>query len=382
MIPLNSHPRPFAFRRNRRALRGAAATAAVAAVAFGAVACSDDAAKTEASGSVTLTNCGEEVTYPATAKKLMINDGNIISLALAVGAENEIAAVSSVNRDIPILTAAYGDAIKSKEQVSAEYPNLEEVLAAEPDVFIAGWGYGFGEDKGLTPESLKEHSIGSYILTESCRQADTEGAAQDGSGDPGHKRGVVDPWEAIRIDLRNVAKLTGHEDNADKVISDIDARLKKLDAAPKAEKKPVGFVFDSAGDAPFTSGAFGAPQGILDKAGATNGTESIKDTWITTTWEHIAEMQPDFIALVEYPGQSFEEKIKALRTNPATKDLPAVKENRFVNLPYAMWTESPLNVDAAEHVRKALERFGLVPNSEVSTQLDFPKDLPGAEYFQ
>nr|WP_120491383.1 ABC transporter substrate-binding protein [Corynebacterium lactis] len=365
-----------------RTFRAAAATVAVAALSFTAVACSSEDAKTEASAGVTLTNCGEEVTYPATAKKMVINDGNIISLALAAGAADQISAVSSVNRDLPILSSAYGDAINQKTQISKEYPNLEEVLAAEPDVFIAGWGYGFGEDKGLTPDALKEHGIGSYILTESCRQADNEGAAQNGNGDPGHKRGVVDPWEAIRIDLRNIAKLTGNEGTADKVVADIDARLEKLQAAPQAGKKPVGFVFDSAGDAPFTSGAFGAPQGILDKAGAVNGTESIKDTWTTTTWENIAQMQPDFITLVEYPGQSFEEKIKALRTNPATKDLPAVKENRFINLPYAMWTESPLNVDAAEHVRKGLERFGLVPASDIEAKLSLPKDLPGAKYFR
>lgn len=93
-------------------------------------------------------------------------------------------------------------------------------------------------------------------------------------------------------------------------------------------------------------------------------------------------MNPDFIALVDYPGQTFEEKIKVLRTNPATKDLEAVKENRFINLPIALWTESPLNVDAAEYVRKALEEYGLVPASEVTTKMELPSELPGQEYLQ
>lgn len=380
----------FASRRHlaHRSVRRAAGLAAVAALSLSLVACSDDSPTAESSGSLTLTNCGEEVSYPAQAKKMLINDGNIISLALAVGAEDQIGAVSSVGRDIPILTAAYGDAISDKQQIAEEYPNLEEVLAAEPDVFVAGWGYGFGEDKGITPEKLAEHEINSYILTESCRQAGGEGSGAEntnGAGDPGNKRGVVDPWEAVRTDLTNIAKLTGHEDNGEKVVADIDARLKKLEAAPGVEEgkdKPVGLVFDSAGDAPFTSGSFGAPQGILDKAGARSATEDIKDTWTTTTWEHIVQAQPDFIALVEYPGQSFEEKIQILRTNPATKDLPAVKENRFINLPYAMWTESPLNVDAAEHVRKALEGFGLLPESDVTANLKLPKEVPGTEFFQ
>ena len=82
---------------------------------------------------------------------------------------------------------------------------------------------------------------------------------------------------------------------------------------------------------------------------------------------------------MEYPGQSYQEKIDALKAHPATKDLPAVQEERFVNLPYAMWTESPLNIDAAEYLRKAFEKHGLAPASDVSTHLEMPADLPGRD---
>ncbi|MDO5029370.1 MAG: ABC transporter substrate-binding protein [Corynebacterium sp.] len=365
----------------RRLLRHAAAATTVAALTVGATACTDQDDPQASSTSITLTNCGEEVNYAGTAQKLLINDSNLVSMALAVGAADQIAAVSSVNTQMPVLEAAYGDAITKISEISKEYPSLEQVIAAEPDVMLAGWGYGFSEDRGITPESLREYQIGAYTLTESCRTGASNANAKTDSGDPEHIRGVVNPWEAVRIDVANIAKLTGHEENGRQVVSDIDARLKKLDQAPKENRKPVGLVFDSAADAPLTSGAFGAPQGILDKAGATHATESIKDTWTTTSWEHVAETEPDFIALVEYPGQSFEEKIRTLRTNPATKDLRAVKEERFINLPYVMWTESPLNVDAAEHVRKALEKFGLQPESEITTSMNLPADLPGREYF-
>lgn len=364
----------------RRPLRAAVAGIAVAALTYGATACSSQEGTQASSSSITLTNCGEEVTYPGVAKKLLVNDGNIASLALAVGAVDEISAVSYMSSHLPVLTAAYGDEIAKKPEVAKEYPNLEQVIAAEPDLMLAGWGYGFGEDKGITPESLSEHGIGAYVLTESCRSGTNSSAGEGGSGDPGHTRGLVDPWEAVKTDLKNIATLTGHDGQVDKVIADIEDRLQSLNDAPKAVKKPVGFVFDVSGNAPFTSGAFGAPQGIMDKAGAKNAAESIQDTWTTTSWEHVAEMNPDFIALVDYPGQTFEEKIKILRSNPATKDLTAVKESRFINLPYVMWTESPMNVDAAEYVRKALEEYGLQPASEVTTKMELPPEVPGQEY--
>ena len=114
-------------------------------------------------------------------------------------------------------------------------------------------------------------------------------------------------------------------------------------------------------------------------AGGTNATADIEDTWTNVNWERLATANPDVIALVEYPGQSYQEKIDALKSHPATKDLTAVKEERFVNLPYAMWTESPLNIDAAEYLRKAFEKHGLAPASDVSTHLEMPADLPGRD---
>ena len=319
------------------------------------------------SGQVTVTNCGKELTLPSQAKKMYVNDGNIIALALAAGGAKEITAVSSMGRDVPILKAKYGaETIDGLNDVSKEYPTLESVLANTPDLMVAGWNYGFSEEK-ITPDILSEKGIPSYVLTESCRQGDTT------------KRGIVDPWEAVRTDITNLGTITGHSDVATAAVDDMDTRLKAVQGAAQPEKKPVVFVFDSVKDNVFTSGKYGAPQAIIEAAGGTNATADVEDTWTTVNWERLATANPDVIALVEYPGQSYQEKIDALKTHPATKDLPAVQEERFVNLPYAMWTESPLNIDAAEYLRKAFEKHGLAPASDVSTHLEMPADLPGRD---
>ena len=193
------------------------------------------------------------------------------------------------------------------------------------------------------------------------------------------KRGIVDPWEAVRTDITNLGTITGHSDVAKAAVEDMDTRLKAVQGAAQPEKKPVVFLFDSAKDNVFTSGKYGAPQAIIEAAGGTNATADIEDTWTNVNWERLATANPDVIALVEYPGQSYQEKIDALKSHPATKDLTAVKEERFVNLPYAMWTESPINIDAAEYLRKAFEKHGLAPASDVSTHLEMPADLPGRD---
>lgn len=88
------------------------------------------------------------------------------------------------------------------------------------------------------------------------------------------------------------------------------------------------------------------------------------------SWERISIADPDLIAFVDYPGQSVEEKIAALRSNPASRNLKAVRENRFINFPYAMWVSSPLNIDAAETLRSVLERHDLAPASGTVPRLD------------
>lgn len=342
---------------------------AIGIVALMVTGCSTtEPAATDSSG-ITIENCGTEVTYES-AQNLFINDGNIISIALAAGARDNIKWVSSIQRDMDILTAKYGSDVKNIEEVAKEYPSLEEVVSKQPDIYVAGWNYGFNEGKNLTPDTLKEQGIASYILTESCRQEGTD------------KRGIVDPWKAVEIDLKNMGELTANQDTAAAVIKDQNKRLAALEAAPKPKEQPVAFVFDSASDTIFTSGSFGAPQAILDAAGAKNATSDINDTWTKVGWEHLTASSPDVFVFVEYPGQEFEEKVKILKEHPTTKDLPAVKNNRFINLPYAMWCSSPLNIDAAEHVRSGMENFGLVPKSDIKPQLKLPESVPGQDYFQ
>lgn len=303
----------------------------------------------DAAGTVRVTNCGETVAFPAPAKRLFVNDSNLVSMVLALGAEDQVAAVTSIGRDEKVLTEHYGSAVAELDQVGDDYPGLETVIAAKPDVMVAGWNYGYDETKQLTPESLAGRDIAAYVLTESCRRAGSSA------------RGIVDPWTALRDDLTNLGAITGRAEKAAEVVADLDERLAALESAPRAGKRPVLFVFDSGEKAVFTSGAFGAPQAIIEAGGGRNAMADLQDTWTEVSWERLAASKPDAFVFVDYPGQSFAQKVAVLKANPATRDLPAVREGRFLNLPYAMWTSGPLNIDAAEAVRASLEEWGLAP---------------------
>lgn len=327
-------------------------------------------AATENTG-VTITNCGKAVTYTS-PQKWFVNDVTLLSTVLAIGAQDKIRWTTSVQRDLAALQDIY-PAAKSptwKDEGSG-YPALETLVAASPDIYIAGWNYGLSETKNLTPTTLAEHNIQTYLLTESCRPEETNS-----------QRGIVDPWDAINIDLENLGTLAGTQQQAAEIIADINDRRTALTAAPQATKKPVVFVYDSGTEALFTSGKFGGPQAVITAAGGQNATADLENTWTTVSWEKVAASSPDVFVFVDYEGQTMAEKIAQLEQNPATKDLPAVKEHRYVNLPYVYWTSNPLNIDAAEQLRKALENFGLVPTSSITPKHQLGNQIDGQNFWQ
>ncbi|PZG07299.1 ABC transporter substrate-binding protein [Nonomuraea aridisoli] len=331
---------------------------ATAAAAVSLAACGTTAAARPDAAAVTVANCGEPARFPSPARRLFVNDGNMIAMALAIGAEDQVAAVSSLQRDAGTLRRHYGDVVDRLNVVAPGYPSRETVLAQRPDVMVAGWNYGYSEETRLTPDSLRERGIAPYVLTESCRQ----------SG--GGRRGIVEPWQALRDDLANLGTITGRTGQARQVVDDLDRRLTALRNAPRPGRRPTVFLFDSASDTVFSSGRFGAPQAIIDSAGGRNAIEDVDDSWTTVSWERVVAAEPDAFVFVDYPPQTFEQKVRLLTSRAGIKDLPAVAERRFLNLPYALWTSSPLNIDAAEQIRKALERWRLVPESTITPPFD------------
>lgn len=347
------------------AVRPVSALAAVAVLAL-TTSCGAGPATGPAAGSpgatgasLVLENCGEERAYPDPAERLYVYDGGMIAMVLAVGAADAVAGISGLQDDAEALARVYGEDVVADLPVASEdRPTVENVLLQRPDLMVAGWSYGWDEDAGLTPDGLAERGIAAWTLTESCRQSD------------GESRGVVDPWTALSTDLTALGRLTGHEDDAAARVADVEERLAALEQAPRAAETPTVFLFDSGTTSPFTSGSYGGPQGVIDAAGARNATEDVADTWTTVSWERVAAARPDYIAFVDYPGQSLEQKVDVLRANPATRDLPAVREERFLDLPYAAWVSSPLNIDAAEQLRAALEEVDLLPDSGIEPAHD------------
>ncbi|MGV0601471.1 iron transporter, partial [Mycolicibacterium pulveris] len=169
-----------------------------------------------ATDTVTVTNCGEEVSFEQPLERLFVNDGGMIAIALAAGAREQMVAVSSMARDVDVLRLEFGSQVDGLNEVAPAQPTLENIVGAKPQVLYAGYNYGMGEERGITPEILAGHGIAVYQLSEACRQVEGQSV-----------RGTMDPWVALDTDLRNIGAITGNAAQGTQAADDIAARLER-----------------------------------------------------------------------------------------------------------------------------------------------------------
>ena len=89
---------------------------------------------------------------------------------------------------------------------------------------------------------------------------------------------------------------------------------------------------------------------IMGAAGLTNVFQDVHDTWTSVGWESVIEANPSVIVLVDASWNTAASKITNLESNPATQELDAVKNKRYVILPFASTEAGIRNVEAAASI--------------------------------
>lgn len=283
---------------------------------------------------VTVENCGESTTYTKPPERAVANDINMTEVMLALGLEDRMAGIAGVEDKGGILSE-YQEAFDKVPKISDEYlPGREALLGVEADFVFAGWNYGFSEENGITPESLKELGINSYAIRESC--------IKQGSRPP---ISIQDTYE----DILNIGRIFGVEDRAQELVEGYEEQVAQVEARLPSDQDSLRvFVYDSGEDAPFTAGGEAIPNELINLAGGVNIFEDVNDSWTTVGWEEVVERDPEFIVIVDYGTPSAEGKIDYLMNNPALAEVDAIRNRRFVVLPYAAATPGVRNAAAVE----------------------------------
>ncbi|MET9631761.1 ABC transporter substrate-binding protein [Lentzea sp. NPDC006480] len=305
------------------------------------------AQNTSASDPVTITNCGQQVTFDKVPSKVVTNDTGITELMFALGLSSHMAGyVVDGDNTADLQTSPWKSDFDSTKKL-ADKISKEVVQGANADLVLAGWNYGFSESSGFTPDALKQLGIGTYQLTEACRNG------------VGKQRGIMPALDALYTDLRNLGQIFRVEAKAEELIKDYQQQIADAGKLMAGRPRPKVFLYDSGQDQPFTSGKNAAPQDVISKAGGDNIFGDLDDSWTTVNWETVVQRDPDVVLIVDYAdgeANTPAQKQAFLEGFAPLANSPAVRNKRFFALPYAALVESPRNPASVEAFAKYLSQ--------------------------
>ena len=308
----------------------AAATMALVGVAFTGT----------ASAEITVDNCGKPLTFDKTPERLIVHDMNMTEMAFALGLQDKIVGLTGITgwyKTSPDFDEQRGDI----PELAPKYPTMENLVAASPDLFFAGWYYGMKPGGDVTPDTLAPMGIKTMVLTESCVHL--------------NKDRPVASMNLLFDDMKRLGTVMGVSAKAEELVAGWEAQLSDIEAKTADKAKPRVFLLDGPADAPFTAGKFAIPDAMIAAAGGTNVTNDLDTSWGKTSWEAVAASNPEFLVLLDYQtGNGAEDTFKFLQEHPVMSGTNAVKNKRWIGLRYEELTPGPANIDAIEKMAKAM----------------------------
>jgi iron complex transport system substrate-binding protein len=84
----------------------------------------------------------------------------------------------------------------------------------------------------------------------------------------------------------------------------------------------------------------------MEALGLENIFGDVEEGWISASWEAVVDADPDVIVLVDAAWNSAEQKRQLLAENPITSQLDAVRNERYLVLPFPASEAGVRNVPA------------------------------------
>lgn len=297
----------------------------------------------------TLGNCGHDVTYtPGDAPERIVTiKSTSTELVLALGLGDKIVGQAFPDGPVP---EQWADEAADLELLSEKAPNQETLLEAEPDFVFAGWESNLAADTAGERDDLEKLGVTTYVAPSACQSADVPEKMT---------------FDLLFSQIREAGEVLG-----------VPVAAKNLAAEQKAQLDALGTVtegttalwWSSGVDTPFVGGSTGAPQMVMDAIGLTNVAGDVDETWTSLGWEAIVEADPDVLVLVDAEWNKASTKIKDLEANPATAAMTAVKEKRYLVVPFPAGEAGVRSVDAAASLLEQAAQFGLAADAEGASQ--------------
>lgn len=287
---------------------------------------------------LTVRSCERDVSFDHAPRRAVVHDVNMAGMLLHLGLRERLAGYTGFTAN-KHREPWIDQALQGVPQLASRYPSVETLLAADADLFFAGWNYGMRVGGPLTPTSLGAFGIPVYELSESCSWIMQQPRAS---------------LDDVYRDLTNLGRIFSVEERAQALVGQMRERIAAVDAKVRQQGVPTVFLYDSGEDRPTTSGRLGMPQALIDAAGGRNVMDDVSASWTQVNWESVVERDPQVIAIVDYGPLSWQQKRDFLLRQPALQAVRAIREQRFVVLSYLEVTPSVENAIAVEKLAAGL----------------------------
>ncbi len=308
---------------------------------------------------LTLTNCGQQVTFEKAPAKIVSIGQGMTEVLFSLGLADKIAGTAVwVGPVLP----QYADVNSRIKRLADNDPSFESVVGAEPDLVAAEFEWHVGTQGSVGKrEQFGDLGINTYVAPADCvAKINTDG------GDGVRKE--LFTMDLIYQEIAELSEIFDVKDRGDAVIADLkkrEATAVASVAGAAAKNLPVVFWFSSKevkGDA-FIAGKNSAPAYILKTLGAKN-VVTTEEEWPLVGWETIAQANPAVIVIAtmdrrRYAADDPKVKVDFLENDPVTKELDAVRNKRFIMMDAQSMNPTIRTIDGIEILAKGIQSFGL-----------------------
>ena len=282
---------------------------------------------------VTIENCGNTLTFDKAPARVASLYSVTTELLLRLGLADHIVAAANFGEPLPAdLQPAYqslnlvGEGfIIPKEVLLSQKPDL--VMDNQPDWFYSA------ENGFATVEEITGSGAQIYSITAKC-----------GGGR------VDAQFEDIYTDLRNMGKIFGVSDQAEALITEMQATVDTV-TAKVAGQPPLQVMIYDAGEGPLGVFGPGSYDAILRLVGGENAFADLTETYAQVSIEAVASREIDVVIVGGYDdtGEARADFIRQTFPNMA-----AVKNDRVVVIEYGLMNPGVRNHLGVEAFAQAL----------------------------
>lgn len=268
-------------------------------------------------------NCGQSVSYPAVPQRAVTLNQTAAEILVRLGVGDRVVGTGYEIEEIADDIAPQYNAIPQLSAHGQEVKH-EALLSAQPDFVYSSFASFFTPEQSGSRDELHRLGVSTYLTEFDC----TFHEAVSGAG-----------FDLLFDEYRDLAAIFDVRERGEQMAADQRAVVDEGIATAEqiAGTPSVMWFYSTFGGTPYAAGPGGMPQHVSDLVGVRNIFGDASTKWPEVSWDEVAARNPDIIVLADLtrgePGDTADEKIDLLKSDPLTSRLPAVQNDQFVVIP-------------------------------------------------